>query len=132
MRRFVARLLILTTLLMQVGVGFACDMMGETVSAQCCCVDVGCVGGEARCDENLAAADGQPCCHQVFAPIGENDQSANVSIQLFKSSLELPPAVSTDTHIPAHDFSAVSRHAEYRPAWLSASNTYLLTARLRI
>ena len=134
---------LLTLLLMVVGPlqvqnVFACSMMDEVMHGECCCVghksDQDCI--DADCD-SAADSRSEPCCERSTQVIIDHEAQQDVPVVKpveIRSDVDPPPALVC-AYIA---FLKPPSCAAYATAWLasrercSASDTYLVTQRLRI
>jgi hypothetical protein len=119
LRRIVISLLVVTSLLGQVGSAFACRMTGEVTRHHCACPH----------DATGAMAQGKACC-DLLPLIG--DAAPAAWDRSLAALPELPP-LAAPTAAPAVASAPVPVDASPPPAFAgSGRHTYLRTARLRL
>ncbi len=107
---------------------FACEIM-DVISEQCCC-EMHCTG---ECVPNAESAG--ECCEQVTLPETKNEVLSNTgkisgtyNLDDWNQPLTLPsPDIGPD---PPFVYALAPANFSH-PSWISGTNTYLLTLRLR-
>jgi hypothetical protein len=135
LRRVITAMFLFVSMLVQVHMVFACDFMGNTLQATCCC--------EERAVENCEKSDSckedknsDKCCDvDVSLTTGVSIVSSNQvhsPDMTAAETLELSPFIpsrSVITETPESDFAHL--YSAIDTNWYNGSNTYLLTLRFR-
>lgn len=116
-------------------IAFACSVLDEIFYDQCCCDDnETCT--DSDCDEAFET-NNKPCCQTSVALVVDDESdrsSAAIKPVEIRSDVDPPPATVSVVNVyePAYRFPAFVGNRLTGPTYRPASNTYLITQRLRI
>ena len=114
---------------------FACNALDEIFYDQCCC-DAHETCADSDCDEAFET-NNEPCCQTSVALVveDESDRSfATIKPVEIRSDVDPPPAIVSALNVyePAYRFPTFVGRRLTESTHPPASNTYLITQRLRI
>ncbi len=120
---------------MHAQMAFACNALDEIFYDQCCC-DAHETCADSDCDEAFET-NNEPCCQTSVALVveDESDRSfATIKPVEIRSDVDPPPAIVSALNVyePAYRFPTFVGSQLTGSTHRPASNTYLITRRLRI